>query len=153
MWIDEATALVGRGPRTNQAAVEQITTTLGEIDCAVVPVDLPYGTMHLMGLLRFLDHDLAIGWPRRTPHAAVVEMNRRGIRVEFPRFEDRAEHYRAVNFVTLGPRRILMPAGSTETQGFYAQLGVDCLTTPTAELSKAAGNTGCLTGVLGRKLA
>ena len=32
-------------------------------------------------------------------------------------------------------------------------LGVECLTTPTDELGKAAGNIGCLTGVVGRRLA
>ena len=72
------------------------------------------------------------------------------MRVEFPEFADRPEDYRGVNFVTLGPRRILMPAESGSARAFYEKLGVECLTTPTAELSKAAGNTGCLTGVLSR---
>lgn len=153
MWLDESTAVIGRGPRTNQAGIDQIATTLHEIGCSVVPVDLPYGTMHLMGMLRFLDRDLAIAWPRRTPHAAVEALMQRGVRVEFPAFEELADHYRAVNFVTLGPRQILMPAGAADVRSFYEQLGVECLTAPTDELSKAAGNTGCLTGVLSRQLA
>ena len=33
----------------------------------VVRVGLPYGAMHLDGLLNFLDRDLAVVWPRRTP--------------------------------------------------------------------------------------
>jgi len=150
MWLDESTAIVGRGPRTNQAGVDQISTTLAAMGCSTVIVDLPYGAMHLMGLLRFLDADLAIGWPRRTPHAAVMALRDRGVRVEFPDFADRPEDYRGVNFVTLGPRRILMPAGSGSAKTFYEKLGVQCLLTPTDELSKAAGNTGCLTGVLSR---
>lgn len=153
MWLDESTAVVGRGPRTNQAGIEQVTATLREIGCSVIAVDLPYGAMHLMGLLRFFDRDLAIAWPRRTPYAAIEALRQRGVRVEFPAFEDRADHYRSVNFVTLGPRRILMPAGGGAIQSFYEKLGVECLTTPTEELSKAAGNTGCLTGVLSRRLA
>ena len=153
MWIDESTALVGRGPRTNQAGIDQLSTTLSEIGCAVVPVDLPFGAMHLMGLRRFADSDLAIAWPRRTPHAAIEALRQRGVRVEFPSLEERADHYRAINFVTLGPRHILMPAGADDVRLFYEELGVECLTTPTEELSKAAGNTGCLTGVLRRRLA
>ena len=153
MWLDETTAVVGRGPRTNQAGIDQIASTLDEIGCSVIAVDLPYGAMHLMGMLRFLDQDLAIGWPRRTPYAAVEALTRRGVRVEFPAFEESADHYRAVNFVTLGPRRILMPAEAGDIRAFYEALDVECLTTPTGELSKAAGNTGCLTGVLGRELA
>ena len=150
MWLDESTAIVGRGPRTNQAGIDQITAALAAVGCSAVIVDLPYGAMHLMGLLRFLDSDLAIGWPRRTPHAAVMALRDRGVQVEFPDFADRPEDYRGVNFVTLGPRRILMPAGSGAAKAFYEKLGVECLTTPTEELSKAAGNTGCLTGVLSR---
>ena len=153
MWLDESTAVLGRGPRTNQTGIDQIVSTLDEIDCSVIAVDLPYGTMHLMGMLRFLDRDLAIAWPRRTPYAAVEALTRRGVRVEFPTFEERADHYRAINFVTLGPRQILMPAEAGEVLAFYETLGVECITTPTAELSKAAGNTGCLTGVLSREHA
>ncbi len=152
MWLDESTALIGRGPRTNQSGIDQITTTLDEIGSSVISVDLPYGAMHLMGLLRFLDRDLAIGWPRRTPYAAIEALRRRGVRVEFPALGDRADHYRAINFVTVGPRQILMPAGADDIQSFYEGLGVECFTTPTEELSKAAGNTGCLTGVLSRQL-
>jgi N-dimethylarginine dimethylaminohydrolase len=150
MWIDESTAIIGRGPRTNQSGIEQVTDTLGTIGCTAIVVDLPYGSMHLMGLLRFLDADLAIGWARRTPHAAVMALRERGVRVAFPDFADRPEDYRGVNFVTLGPRRILMPAESGGAGAFYEKLDVECVMTPTEELSKAAGNTGCLTGVLSR---
>ena len=57
---------------------------------------------------------------------------------------------RAMNFVTLGPRRILLPQQTGAAISFYEKLGVECVLTPTEELSKAAGNTGCLTGVLSR---
>jgi N-dimethylarginine dimethylaminohydrolase len=69
MWLDPQTAVIGRGLRTNQAAVDQIAGPLGEIGASLLAVDLPTGTMHLMGMLRIVDRDLAIAWPRRTPHA------------------------------------------------------------------------------------
>ena len=55
-----------------------------------------------------------------------------------------------MNFVTLGPRRILMVAGLTSFQNEFEKLGIECLSCPTDELSRAAGNVGCLTGVLAR---
>ena len=64
--------------------------------------------------------------------------------------EEEASLGRAFNFVTLGPRRILMPAGNPASQAFYESLGITCVTTPTHELAKAAGAVGCLTGVLRR---
>ncbi len=59
----------------------------------------------------------------------------------------------AFNFVTLGPRRILMPAGNPVTEAFYREAGIDCVGVATAELIKAAGAVGCLTGVLLRAAA
>jgi arginine deiminase len=38
----------------------------------------------------------------------------------------------------------------TRLQVEFEKLGIDCLTCPTDELSRAAGNVGCLTGVLWR---
>jgi N-dimethylarginine dimethylaminohydrolase len=59
----------------------------------------------------------------------------------------------AFNFVTLGPRKILMPANCPHTQAFYERLGVVCVTVNISELSKAAGSAGCLTGILERERA
>lgn len=151
MWIDETTAMIGRGHRTNQQAIEQIEQALAEIGIDLITVDMPYGTMHLMGMLRIADADLAVCWPRRTPYNAVRILEERGFHVAFPPFGDDQESYRGMNFVTVAPRRILMVQGLPEAQSFYEQLGIECLTTPIQELSKAAGNIGCLTGILERE--
>jgi arginine deiminase len=57
----------------------------------------------------------------------------------------------ALNFVTLGPRRILMAAGNPSTQAFYGEAGIDCLTVQVDQLVKAAGGICCLTGILHRE--
>lgn len=152
MWIDETTAMIGRGLRTNDEAIEQIETLLARMGIELVAVDMPFGTMHFMGMLRIVDRDLAICWPRRTPHRTVRLLQERGYRVEFPAFADDLQSHRGINFVSLGPRRILMVAGLPEIQSAYEKLGIECLTCPTDELSKAAGNVGCLSGVLQRDL-
>lgn len=151
MWLDPDTVVIGRGLRTNQAAIDQISRLLAEIGAATLAVDMPFGTMHLMGMLRFADRDLAIAWPRRTPHALVTALRERGYEVAFIPDEIEAERGRAMNFVTLGPRRILMVEGCPKAQALYEKHGIDCLTTPAHELSKAAGAVGCLTGILRRR--
>jgi len=153
MWIDEKTAMVGRGLRTNDAAIAQIETLLAELGIDLIAVDSPFGIMHFMSLLRIVDHNLAICWPRRTPHRTVRVLQEHGYEVMFPAFADDAESYRGINFVTLGPRRILMVGGLPKVQAWFEDMGVECLTTPTAELTKAAGNVGCLTGILQREQA
>ncbi len=150
MWLDAETVIIGRGLRTNSEAIDQITGVLAEIGVATIAVDMPFGTMHLMGMLRFADRDLAIAWPRRTPHAAVRALRDRGYRVAFlPETDDDAMN-RALNTVTLGPRKILLNAGYDVIQAFYEGLGIDCVTARARELVKAAGGFGCLTGVLHR---
>jgi hypothetical protein len=41
-----------------------------------------------------------------------------------------------------------MVAGLTALQDEFDKLGIECLACPTDELSRAAGNVGCLIGVL-----
>ena len=151
MWIDESTAMVGRGLRTNDEAITQIGALLERIGIELIAVDMPFGTMHFMGMMRIVDRDLAICWPRRTPHRTVRILQERGYRVEFPDFVDDQDSHRGINFVTLGPGRILMVSGLPRIRSAYENLGIECLTCATDELSRAAGNVGCLTGVLQRE--
>ena len=112
--------------------------------------DLLIGLGLTFFMLRIADRDLAICWPRRTPHAAVMALRERGYRTEFLPDQEEAQANRALNFVTLSPRRILMVGGNPVTQRFYEDLGIQVTATPADELAKAAGAIGCLTGVLGR---
>jgi N-dimethylarginine dimethylaminohydrolase len=103
-----------------------------------------------MGMLRFADKDLAIAWPRRTPHALVMALRERGYEVAFLPEADDSDMNRAMNFVTLGPRKILLNGGYDVIQDFYESLGINCVTLRARELIKAAGGFGCLAGVLHR---
>jgi len=142
--------MIGRGLRTNDAAIAQIANLLNALGIELIAVDMPFGSMHFMGMLRIVDRDLAICWPRRTPHRCVTLLRELGFQVVFPDFQDDQTSYRGINFVTLGPRRILMVAGLNSIQDEFEKLGIECLSCPTDELSRAAGNVGCLTGVLSR---
>jgi arginine deiminase len=153
MWLDERTVIVGKGLRTSEEGARQLSAAMADLGVTTLAVDLPYGTMHLMGMLRILDKDLALCWPRRTPFACVTALRERGYKVAFVPDELEAQRGRAMNMVTLGPRKVLMVAGCPQAQALYEGLGVECLTTPAQELSKAAGAVGCLTGVLHRQTA
>ncbi|PWJ22223.1 dimethylarginine dimethylaminohydrolase family protein [Jannaschia seohaensis] len=152
IWVDARTCLIGLGLRTNAEAARQIAQTLAEIGIEAIPVDMPFGTMHLMGMLRMLDADLAIAWPRRTPHRAVTLLRERGHTVAFLPDADEVQANRGLNVVALGPRRVLMPAGNDAMRAFYEGLGVEVVETPCFELRKAAGAVGCLTGVVARDM-
>ena len=150
-WINPETVIVGRGLRTNDDGISQLRSILNEIGVEVIITDLPHGTMHLMGMLRFFDKDLAVAWPKRIAYSAVKALNDNSIRVELLPDEIEAESGMALNVVTLGPKKIIMPANNPNTQSFYESLGVDVTSVEVGELMKATGAVGCLTGILKRK--
>jgi len=151
-WINPQTVLLATGLRTNKEGANQVSSLLEEMGIEVVRVGLAYGTMHLMGQVRLADKDLAIAWPARLPHAAVEALRHRGYQVLFlPDLEEAVKGF-ALNFVTLGPRRILMAAGNPVTTALYERAGITCHQVQVDELLKAAGGIGCLTGVLEREL-
>jgi len=149
-WLDPRTVVLATGLRTNAEGAAQVSSLLHEIGVSVVRVGLPYGAMHLMGQLRFADRNLAVAWPGRVPHAAVEALRERGFSVLFLPDENEATYGMALNFVSLGPRQVLMPAGNRVTRSFYEEAGIDCVTVEVDELVKAAGGIGCLTGILHR---
>jgi N-dimethylarginine dimethylaminohydrolase len=57
----------------------------------------------------------------------------------------------ALNFVTLRPRRVLMPANCPKTSSVYKANGTNCIEVDISEFIKAAGGIGCLTGILKRR--
>jgi N-dimethylarginine dimethylaminohydrolase len=145
--------LLGQGLRTNVAGAAQVAATLNEMNVDVVRTTLPPGTMHLMGQLRFLDRDLAVVHGGRIDDAALDALREHGYAVHAIPDEAEVDHGFALNIVTLGPRRILMPSGRPVTQTFYERLGVECRTVRVDALIRAAGGIGCLTGVLRRTAA
>lgn len=150
-WIDPRTVLLATGLRTNAEGATQVADQLREMGIETIHVGLPYGAMHLMGQLRFPDRDLAIAWPGRVPYAAVEALRTKGYDVLFLPDTREAQRRMALNFVTLGPRHILMAAGNPVTREFYEAAGIDCQTVEIGELVKAAGGIGCLTGILERR--
>jgi N-dimethylarginine dimethylaminohydrolase len=150
-WLDERTVLLATGLRTNVEGAAQAAAILQEMDVEVIPIDLPYGAMHLMGQLRIVDRDLAIAWPGRVPFAAVAALRSRGVDVLFLPEEDEAKLGMSLNLVATGPRQILMPTGNPRSQAFYEQAGLVCRTVDVGELTRAAGGIGCLTGILERE--
>jgi arginine deiminase len=150
-WLAAGTVLLSRGLRTNAEGVRQVRETLEGMGVRVIVVDLPYGAMHLMGQIRFLDRDLVIVRRGRLALSAVEAMRGMGYTVlTFPDDAEIDSHY-GHNFVTLAPRRILIPAGNPITQRLLEENGVECRMVEINELSKAAGGIGCLTGILARE--
>lgn len=151
MWLRPDVAIVGRGLRTNDEGAAQVASILLEMGVEVIQVDLPFGSMHLMGMLRIADKDLGLAYPNRLVHRGVEALKRCGLEVAFVPHTEELLTGSAFNYVCLGPREILMPAGNPKTQTFYESLNIRCHTVDVSELRKAAGAIGCLTGIIDRE--
>ena len=151
-WVNPETVLIGRGLRTNDAGTQQVADAVRALGATAIIIDLPFGTMHMMGMLRIVDKDLALAWPHRLVHRGVDALRERGFQVAFLPDVTEASHLSAFNVVVLGARQLLMPANAPNTQAFYESLGIQCHTVAVDELRKAAGAIGCLTGIIERTM-
>lgn len=148
MWLDERTVLIGAGRRTNAAAVAQIAPLLASMGVRTEVVEIGAGVQHLLGAVNPVDHDLvAVLGAHVTPSLRVALGGRRLI--ELPSDEE-TEELRAMNFVPIGPRRIVMPARCPRTRAVLEAAGVECLEADVSQYIRAAGAIGCLTGIVRR---
>lgn len=152
-WLNPKTVLIGRGLRTNEAGARQVASVLTDLGVDSIISDLPEGTMHLMGQLRFLDRSIALVWGRRIGQRIEDILREQAYEVLDVPDEDEARAGMALNFVTVGPREVVLPAGNPKTMQLLVELGVQCHAVEMSEIAKAAGAMGCLTGVLERDLA
>jgi N-dimethylarginine dimethylaminohydrolase len=151
VWIDRDLCFLAEGLRTNREGADQVERMLREIGVAqVVRVGLPFGGMHLDGMLGILDRDLAVIWPRRTPFEVVRVLRERGFRFIYVEDEVEAQAALPLNFVAIAPGEILMPAGGDRLRASYEDAGVRCHSVEVGELIKAGGGIHCMTGFLKR---
>lgn len=152
LWITPDCLMVGTGQRTNNEGAMQIAQFMKQMDVEVIVVNLPYGAMHLMGAIRFVDDHTSICWSTKTPYAAMEALGDHGYEVLLAPDKDELVQGMALNYVSLAPRSILMAAGNPVTQSFYEDIGIQCHIVEINEIMKAAGGIGCLTGIIERKL-
>ena len=105
-----------------------------------------------MGSLRFAEENMVICWPSKISHDAIEALQERGYEVLLAPDEQEMRNGMALNYVSLGPRNILMATGNPITQAFYETAGIQCHAVDISEIMKAAGGIGCSTGILERKL-
>jgi dimethylargininase len=147
LWLDERTLLVGRGYRTNDEGIRQLTQALPGVE--VIAYDLPHlrgagEVLHLLSLLSPLDEDLAVAYPPLMPVRLVELLRDRGIElVEVP---DEEFETMGPNVLALAPRVALALEGNDETRRRMERAGVDVRVYRGDEISrKGDGGPTCLT--------
>ena len=148
IWIDEKTAAVGLGPRTNQAGIDQLHNILGhDVDLHVVPLPNlghPDDVLHLMSIISPIDKDLAVVYRPMMPDAFVNWLTGKGIKfVEVPEEEFLPM---GCNVLAMGPRDALMLENLPGVQAGLEAAGCKVTTYKGMEISrKGEGGPTCLT--------
>lgn len=148
MWVSDDRVAVAVGRRTNRAGFDAVARVLADQGVACEAVEIPPTVQHLLGSVNRIDEDLAAAWGTSPSMRAVLA--RAGVRLLAFDGDDEVVGARALNFVTLGPREVLMPAGAPRTRARLEAEGVVVHERPIGEYLRAAGGIGCATGVLAR---
>lgn len=149
LWLDEETMALGQGFRTNKEGLTQMKEALTSIGVEVIPVGLPYfygpeACLHLMSLISFADHDLAVIYSPLFPVPFWKLLKERG--VELIDVSEAEFNKMGTNILALGPRNIVMLDCTPEVQARLEEAGCQVHTYTGVEISlKTEGGPTCLT--------
>lgn len=152
VWVDANTLAVGRGVRTNQAGIRQLSDLLAPKGIEVLGFDLPLwhgeeACLHLMSVISPLADDLALVYAPLLPAAFYQMLNARGIKlVEGDAGEFHASNGLSLNVLPTAPRQVIAVAGFPKTAAAMQAAGCTVTTFEADALCIACeGGPTCLT--------
>lgn len=151
IWLSPDCVLLAAGRRTNEAGRRHVAGVLRDLGIDTRLVELPEQTQHLVGVVNLLDADLAAVDASKITAPLRGILREHGYRLlELPADEELIRR-RGMNFVAVGPARVLMPANCPGTRGRLEAEGVTVREVEIGEYLQAAGGLACLTGILARQ--
>lgn len=146
---------IGVGHRSNYTSAQQITEIFGSLGVRVTRFDIPERSVpqHLLGFLQVLDDHLVLVRTQLVPSVA-DQLASMGWTVVSVAESDDVVTRNAMNFVTIGPRRVIIPTDCNEMERLLLDVGCTVVArVPCVELFKAGGGLACMTGILRRSAA
>lgn len=154
VWLRPGVLAVGRGYRTNDEGIRQLTELLAGCADEVVRVPLPHwnghaDVFHLMSMVSPVADDLALVYSPLLPvpfRERLLDMGMELVEVPDEEFDTLG-----CNVLAVGPRRVVAAAGSPQTRRRLEAAGVEVHVYQGAEISlKGSGGPTCLTRPLDR---
>jgi len=154
LWLDDATLAVGRTYRTNQAAIDQLTSILAPRGVTVERFDMPHDLgpeycLHLMSVISPVREDLAVVYERLAPVALLQALRQRGIETIAVPDEDYVSL--GCNILAVAPGVVVLAEGNDATARLLRNHGVEVHTYAASEINKGEGGPTCLTRPLLRR--
>lgn len=129
VWVDAKTLAVGRGVRTNQSGIAQLSEILAPLGVEVLGYDLPLGNgaeacLHLMSVMSPLNDKLALVFAPMLPVGFWQLLKDRGYTLlGAPRDEFDASNGLNLNVLALTPGEVIMVNGFPKTRALMEQAG------------------------------
>ena len=155
VWLDERTLVVGRGYRTNAAAVQQFRSLLSPHGVSVVSVDMPHylgpdAVLHLMSVISPIAHDLAVVYEPLAPVALLELLAERGI--AWITVDEDEMLTQGANILAVAPGVVVLAAGNDKVRAKLHAAGVTVHEFAGTEVAvKGDGGPTCLTQPLWRE--
>ena len=151
MWVDRKTVVLGTGVRCNRAGANQVEGILRDIGVErVIRYQIPFGSIHLDGVINIADRDKAMIFPWQVPYDVCRELIDMGFKlIENPHI-DEIKGSLGCNFVAIEPGVVVMPAGNPKSKAVLEEAGVVVIDVQIDELMKGLGAVHCMTAFLKR---
>ena len=129
VWVDARTLAIGRGVRSNQEGIQQVSNLLSPLGISVYGFDLPLwqgeeACLHLMSVISPLADDLALVYSPLLPAPFYQMLKARGIRlVEGDAEEFAASNGLSLNVLPTSPLKVIAVAGFPRTKAAMEAAG------------------------------
>jgi N-dimethylarginine dimethylaminohydrolase len=129
VWLDARTLVIGRGVRSNQEGIQQVSNLLTPLGISVHGFDLPLwqgeeACLHLMSVISPLADDLALVYSPLLPAAFYQMLKARNIRlVEGDAEEFAASNGLSLNVLPTSPFKVIAVAGFPKTKAAMEAAG------------------------------
>ncbi|MBZ9724353.1 dimethylarginine dimethylaminohydrolase family protein [Mesorhizobium sp. CO1-1-11] len=129
VWVDARTLAIGRGVRSNQEGIQQVSNLLSPLGISVYGFDLPLwqgeeACLHLMSVISPLADDLALVYSPLLPAPFYQTLKARGVRlVEGDAEEFAASNGLSLNVLPTSPLNVIAVAGFPRTKAAMEAAG------------------------------
>lgn len=160
VWVDDKTLAVGRGVRSNQAGIEQLSAILAPLGVEVLGYDLPLwageeACLHLMSVISPLAEKLALVHAPLMPATFYLMLKARGYTlIHAPETEFAASNGLNLNVLPVSQKKVIMVEGFPGTKAAMEAHGCEVETFEADALCIACeGGPTCLTRPILRQAA
>ena len=141
-WLNDETAVVGIGHRSNEEGACQLKEVLERMGVELLFVDIPGFGLHIDGAFVMVDTDKALTFNHKLPWWFLAKLKKLGI---YTVAADPRDGAFGVNCLAVSPGRVIMSSHAEGTAERLCRVGVDVIMVAYSELHKSGGGVHCST--------